>query len=166
MPSPAPLLRAAATALALALALAVSAPPADAADLLQRLQEAKHFNAFLTLVDRAGLTAQLQAPGPLTVFAPTDEAFIEMEDGGGYTILLNRPEMLRAVVGYHLVPGDLPRTAMADGTPYPTLQGKALVILQTTGGLAVNETALHGREITASNGTIHQIKAMLRPPGG
>jgi uncharacterized surface protein with fasciclin (FAS1) repeats len=147
-----------------ALTLAFLPGPVRAADILQRLGEKGHFSRFLMMIDRAGLSQQLAGPGPFTVFAPSDESFIEMEDGGGFTILLVQTAQLGHIVKYHVVPQALARAAMSEAMSLPTLHGKDVVVL-LEGGAEVNGRAFQGGEITASNGTIHPIASLLLPPG-
>lgn len=152
---------------AMTAALAAGTAPARASDedLVARLERAGHFTRFLLLADRAGLMALLRSPGPLTLLAPEDEFFVDIEDGGGLTILLNQPERLREIVLYHLLPGTWPRAAFRDGQAIATLQGKEVVMLGQADMIEVNGQRLSGHEMGARNGTIHPIASMLLPPG-
>src|SRR5687767_6788272 len=67
--------------LAAALGLMLAAAPAIAADIVDTAQKAGKFNTLLAAATAAGLVDELQAKGPLTVFAPTDEAFAALPEG-------------------------------------------------------------------------------------
>ena len=69
---------------------------------------AANIKTLLVTLDAAGLAAALKAPGPFTVFAPTDEAFAALPEGMLQALV--RPEnraKLRAIFPHHWVPGRL-----------------------------------------------------------
>lgn len=112
----------------------------------------------------AGMTNSLQGAGPLTVFAPTDEAFASLP-AGALDTLLNSPTQLVNVLQYHVIAdqalaGDLTRLGVAlsiSGLPITTTVG-------TDGAVVVNNARLVQSDIQAANGTIHIIDAVLTPP--
>ena len=65
---------------------------------------AGHFTTFAAAINAAGLTAELAAKGPFTVFAPTDEAFKKLP-AGAYDNLLKDAGKLKAILNYHVVSG-------------------------------------------------------------
>jgi len=147
-----------------AMAVLALATPLRAGDIMQELAKAGNFGRFLLAIERAGMESTLRGPGPFTLFAPVDGSFVEMEDGGGYTILLVQTERLRQIVGYHIVPQIVSRAAMQEGSALPTLQGKEVIVM-LAGGTEINGQPLRSREIVADNGIIQPIDALLRPPG-
>jgi len=112
----------------------------------------------------AGMTNSLQGAGPLTVFAPTDEAFASLP-AGALDTLLNSPTQLVNVLQYHVIAdqalaGDLTRLGVAlsiSGLPITMTVG-------TDGAVVVNNARLIQSDIQAANGTIHIIDAVLTPP--
>src|SRR5690625_7509088 len=68
---------------AFAVATAFAAAPAQAQNVIDTAHQAGTFNTFLTAIDAAGMTDLLATSNPITVFAPTDEAFAEMGAGAG-----------------------------------------------------------------------------------
>lgn len=72
-----------------------------------------NFGKFVQAIQAAGLTADFQGPGPITVFAPTDAA---MDSYGG----MLSPDVIK----YHVVPGNYPVAAIQGNLQ--TLQGSAL----------------------------------------
>src|ERR1700728_581777 len=63
---------------------------------------------LVAAVKAAGLVETLEGPGPFTVFAPTNEAFLKLPAGTVDTLL--KPEnkaMLTKVLTYHVVAGRL-----------------------------------------------------------
>jgi len=80
---------------------------ASAADLVDTAV-AGHFNTLVAAVKAADLVDALKGPGPLTVFAPTDEAFANLPPGTLENLL--KPEnknQLRKILTYHVVAGQV-----------------------------------------------------------
>lgn len=73
-------------------------------NIVQVADSAGSFNTLLAAAKAANLAGALQGDGPLTVFAPTDEAFDKLPEGT-LEKLLNNPDQLRAILLYHVVPG-------------------------------------------------------------
>ena len=87
-----------------ALSMAFGAWSVQAADIVDTAEDLGRFGGFLRLVEAAGLTDTLRGEGPLTVFAPTDEAIDRLPPG-----LLDRlvaaedRETIEAIVQAHIV---------------------------------------------------------------
>jgi uncharacterized surface protein with fasciclin (FAS1) repeats len=120
-------------AAALAISVTLGAWTAQAADLIQTAEQVGQFNSFLGLLEAAGMTDMLEREGPLTVFAPTDEAFAQLPPGT-LDRLLAEDELLQEVVKSHIVPD----AAIAAGE----LLGQAVEVATLGGGtLAIDGTS-------------------------
>ena len=76
-------------------------------DIMENLSGSADHAVFVKLIHAAGLTAALQAHGPLTVFAPTNAAFAALP--AGMLDGLQRPEnraALLAMVSMQILPGN------------------------------------------------------------
>jgi len=130
-----------------------------AGGILDVLAEAGQFGQFLAAVEAAGLTDQLSGPGPLTFFAPTDEAF---EAAGA---LPEDPEALAEVIMYHVVDGALSGFDIQDSETLLSLQGSEITVGVEQGIITLNEvTAVTITNIAGSNGFAHAVNAILAPP--
>jgi uncharacterized surface protein with fasciclin (FAS1) repeats len=69
--------------------------------------ESAQFPTLIAALEAANLVEALQADGPFTVYAPTEEAFTELLANLGLTAeeLLANTELLTSVLTYHVVPG-------------------------------------------------------------
>ena len=143
-----------------AVAVAQSDESAGNKDLVDTAAAAGNFNTLVAAVKAAGLVDALRADGPLTVFAPSDEAFAKLPQGAVASLL--KPEnrdTLVEILTYHVLPGEiLLGTRSSD-----TLQGQALAIA-TGGSFQVNGANVVASDISASNGVIHVIDTVLMPP--
>jgi transforming growth factor-beta-induced protein len=147
-----------------------SPPPAQAGNTAQRslgdivdvAQVAGQFSTLLAAAEAAGLVETLRSPGPFTVFAPTDGAFSELPDGT-VDALLADPEALAQILLYHVVPGTLKVADLRGMSQVETAQGSSLTLATTPQGLTINGEYLLTSDISASNGVIHVITAVLTP---
>ena len=92
----------------LGLAGAAKAEMAPEKDIVDTAVSAGSFKTLVAAVQAAGLVETLKGKGPLTVFAPTDEAFAKLPDGTVESLL--KPEnlgKLQAILTYHVVPGQV-----------------------------------------------------------
>ena len=126
----------------------------------------ERFATLVTALQAAGLDETLQASGPFTVFAPTNDAFAAAGSEKVETWL--KPENKAALsdtLSYHVVAGAIRSQDLAEGTTeVPTLQGAKLIILKSADGVTVNGAKVVEADITGSNGVIHAIDAVVMPP--
>ena len=144
---------------------AVILPPAPEAALMDIVDTAAGAGSFTTLLaaaEAAGLVDALKGDGPLTVFAPTDDAFAALP-AGTVEALLADPEALAAILLYHVVPGKVMAADVTDGLVAETLNG-ATVRFSTMGGVMINGANVIAADVEASNGVIHVIDAVILPP--
>ena len=127
--------------------------------------KAGQFGTLLAAAEAAGLVDALSGAGPLTVFAPTDEAFAKLPAGTVASLLKpeNR-EKLAAILKYHVVPGRIYSDAAVAAKTAKTLQGQSLTIRVEGGTARINDAELMTTDIDASNGVIHVIDGVLLPP--
>ncbi len=129
--------------------------------------KAGSFGTLVAAVKAAGLLEALSGEGPLTVFAPTDEAFAKLPEGTVASLL--KPEnkgKLAAILKYHVVPGRVYSSDALAAGEATTLQGGSITIAAGNGGATVNNAKLVATDIDASNGVIHVIDTVLLPPAG
>ena len=126
--------------------------------------EAGDFTTLLAAVQAAGLVDTLNGPGPLTVFAPTDEAFAAALSDLGLTAdeLLADTDTLTSILTYHVVEGAVLSTDLTDGMMAPTVNGAELTV-SLADGVMINDANVVTADIEASNGVIHVIDKVLLP---
>jgi uncharacterized surface protein with fasciclin (FAS1) repeats len=125
------------------------------------------FSVLVDAVVAAGLVDALNAPGPLTVFAPTNAAFADLlaELGTTKDALLANTALLTKVLTYHVVPGRVLKADVPVGAPITTLQGETFSVGPT---LAITDQRLRtsqiaATDILASNGVIHVLDRVILP---
>jgi len=123
------------------------------------------FTTLVTALQEAELVETLQAEGPFTVFAPTDDAFAALPEGTVEGLLADK-EALSKVLLYHVVDGKVMAADVAglDGQEVETLsEGKIIVALDGE-DVMLNDSKVIITDIEGSNGVIHVIDAVLLPP--
>ncbi|MXY84719.1 MAG: fasciclin domain-containing protein [Gemmatimonadetes bacterium] len=151
----------------MALALASWAGPAQAQDedIVDVAIGAGTFNTLVAAVQAADLVDALQGEGPLTVFAPTDEAFAALPEGTVESLLLpENKELLTAILLYHVVAGSVMAADVVELSSATTLSGDSIDISVSDSGVMINNANVVQADVTASNGVIHIIDAVLLPP--
>ena len=147
-------------ALCLTLAACATAPaPAPLADTLARNPNLSTFNR---LVVQAGMEEALRASGPLTVFAPNDEAFKAVPAKTMEALALD-PAQLKAVLNMHIVSGKLAVAELQNGT-VKSLQGATLTTSRSGDFVGVDDALVLQADINATNGVAHVIDRVLTPP--
>lgn len=115
-------------------------------------------------------TLQIQdAPAPFTVFAPTNDAFVDFLGEFGFMSLGDVPgDALAAALSYHVVTGANVRSEdITDGMPVTTFEGGSFVINTTSGVTITDEndriSNVIATDVQATNGVIHVIDTVLFP---
>jgi uncharacterized surface protein with fasciclin (FAS1) repeats len=127
------------------------------------------FSTLVSAVKAAGLAETLSGAGPFTVFAPTNAAFDKLPAGTVASLL--KPEnkqKLADILTYHVVSGKVMaadvtpgKVTTVNGSDFTVAVGDGVTITDGQGSTAnVVKT-----DVTASNGVIHVIDAVLLPPG-
>ncbi|MDX2206513.1 MAG: fasciclin domain-containing protein [Gemmatimonadales bacterium] len=163
---------------ALATALLLGAATPAAAQMANHHGAAKHdttivdvavaagtFKTLVAALQAADLVTALQGEGPFTVFAPSDAAFAKLP-AGTVEALLKDPKALGAILTYHVIPGKVEAADVikAGAVKPATLNGAALDIQVKDGKVYVNGATVTAADVTASNGVIHVIDAVVMPP--
>jgi uncharacterized surface protein with fasciclin (FAS1) repeats len=130
-------------------------------NIIETMIAAGHFTTFASAVKAAGLTEELAAKGPFTVFAPTDEAFKKLP-AGGYDSVLKDVGKLKAILNYHVVSGYIAARDVKSGE-LMTLQGSPLTAVVSSSDVRVNGARLSKAEMVATNGIVHAIDAVILP---
>ena len=134
-----------------------------AGDIVETASAAGSFTTLLAAAEAAGLVDALKGEGPLTVFAPTDEAFAKLPEGTIESLLLpENKETLAGILQMHVISGKVKSKDLAGKTlNAETLNGT--VAIDGTDGVTVNGAKVVTADIKASNGVIHVIDTVLLP---
>lgn len=148
------------------LSIATAEEKAAKTDIVDTAVAAGSFKTLVAAVKAAGLVEALKAEGPLTVFAPTDEAFAKLPAGTVESLL--KPEnkdKLVDILTYHVVKGNVPSKTAVTLDKATALNKKEIKLAVVEGSLTLNGSAkVTKADIECSNGVIHVIDAVILPP--
>lgn len=148
----------------LVLLIAVSVPVLAAdQDIVEIAAGNENFSILVAALQKAELVEALQADGPFTVFAPTNEAFQKLLTSLEITPedLLNHPQ-LKEVLLYHVIPAQVLSTDLDNGMTAETLSGESITV-DLDDGVKINSSNVTTADIMATNGVIHIIDTVLVP---
>jgi uncharacterized surface protein with fasciclin (FAS1) repeats len=152
----------------------------DVADLQEEVQEVRQnivalavatsdLSTLVSAVQAAELVDTLSGDGPFTVLAPTNAAFAALPAGTLDTLLLPENQAdLQGILTYHVIAGNVLSSDLSNGQVVTTVNGETLTVeitdagvffVDANGGKAQVTTA----DVSASNGTVHIIDAVLLP---
>jgi uncharacterized surface protein with fasciclin (FAS1) repeats len=130
-------------------------------DIIETAINTGSLNTLVKAVEAAGLVDLLKGEGPFTVFAPADTAFDRMPPGE-LDKLLQDYSMLKKILAYHIVPGDVRTENFLEIEEAPTVEGSVLII-DSSNGYRVNQALVITPDVLADNGVIHIIDSILMP---
>lgn len=145
-------------------------PLTASSTLLQLVQNNPELTTLETLVKESPeLTSLLLGKGPLTLFAPTDDAFKQIPEYKlNYLQAEEQKSVLVEVLKYHVVSGRRETSTFSSGVALPTLLNNSS--LNTPSQLSVKDSTCTTAEIEksniqASNGILHIIDSLLLSAG-
>lgn len=130
-------------------------------------QSNPRFSILVEAVVAADLAETLSGPGPFTVFAPTNDAFVALLAELGVTkeeLLANKP-LLTEVLTYHVVPSRVLRSQVPVGVPITTVQGDTFTV---GSDLVITDqrnrrAGIVQTDLVAENGVVHAIDRVILP---
>jgi len=144
---------------------AVLLPPPPKNDILAVAEKAGSFNTLLAAVKAVGLEDALSGKGPLTILAPTDEAFAKLPKGTVESLLKKENlGKLRTILSNHAIAGKISAGDALNAKTAETIAGAKLEFRIEDGIFKVGEATILATDIACDNGVIHVIDAVLLPP--
>ena len=142
--------------------LAAGAKPGDLTIVDIVLQDDDEFDVLQAAVIRAGLVEALSGTKQYTVFAPNDLAFVTtlgVADEAAAIAAVNglEDEMLTDILLFHVTNGRRTSRSVLAAPSYEMLNGSKLTRTQ------LSAAGLAATDISASNGIVHVINAVLFP---
>ncbi len=142
--------------------LGVSAGATD--DIPTNASATGEHGILVDALTQAGLVSTLQGSGPFTVFAPTDQAFIDAGIDLSTFDTDAENATLVDILTYHVVSGKVMSTDLSDRLVVDALNTDKLSFAVSTNNVMVNDAVVTGADVESSNGVIHVIDKVLMPP--
>ncbi len=137
-------------------------------NVVANIMSSREHTKLVALLKSAGLVTTLQGPGPFTVFAPTNDAFMKM----GAT---PSKSTLTRVLKYHVIDGKWDSNDIMAGIngnggtlSVKTMQGGSLKFSMSRENLIVTDengmtATVTTKDIYQSNGVAHVVNTVLMP---
>lgn len=144
------------------LALSPVAVSAEEGTIVDVAIATPQLSSLVDAVVAQDLVDPLSGSGPLTVFAPVNEAFEKIPPFIGRAIERN-PEVLTQILLYHVASGDLKAADVIAERRIETLQGGKLLVRTSGDEVFINRAKVVIPNVEASNGTVHVIDKVMVP---
>lgn len=132
--------------------------------IVELARAAGSFETLLAAAEAAGLLDALKGDEPLTVLAPTDDAFAKL---GSETIdsllLVENRGRLKQILTAHVVAGRQSASSLVNAGQVSTVGGVSWNARLEGGQLRVGAARVTANDLAASNGVVHVIDAVLVP---
>ena len=143
-------------------ALAGCASQPKPASLAATIAATPELSTLSDLVIKSGLTIALDEAGPLTIFAPTNEAFSKIP-AKTLAVIEADPIKLKALLTYHAIQGQVMARDIKNGN-FKSVNGANLALSKAGDFVTVEDGMVQKADISASNGVIHIVDSVLIPP--
>ena len=134
----------------------------------QPMMKNDQFKTLASALAAAGLNATLQGPGPFTIFAPTEAAFMKLQpDIRDELLKAENKETLSKILKHHVTgylltaPSILRMTSSAN---FNMLSGSSTSVTKSGTTIKINEADIVLADVFKTNGMIHGIDTILMPP--
>ena len=116
------------------------------------------------MAERSGVLEVLDALGPYTVFAPTDQALDSLGEDRIDELMReeNRPELAR-LVAFHIVPGRWSVEDIGSAQFLPTIAGRFIAVQSDGEAVTLGEGSRIGESKESSGGIVYTIDRVLEP---
>ena len=133
-------------------------------NLVDTLADAGTFSIFLAAVKATGLAEPLSQPGPITLFAPTDDAFAKLpKDHLDGLLKPENRDKTRRLLSFHIVLGKVTsHEILGKRLEAATAEGGSRLI-DATKGIKVDDARVIKADIVADNGYIQVLDTVIMP---
>lgn len=131
-------------------------------NLVETATQTGKFNTLVQAIKTASLLDLLQSEGPMTVLAPTDEAFSRLPENLLHTLLTDIPALKRVLM-YHVLLADARLEDLQEINEASTGEGSIVAVEQVDGRIKINDATVLESDILTDNGVIHVIDRVLMP---
>jgi uncharacterized surface protein with fasciclin (FAS1) repeats len=132
--------------------------------IVENITSAPTLTTLASAIHRAELIRTLNATGPYTLFAPTNEAFEALPNGVIEDLMKdeNKSQLLN-ILNNHVVAGRLTASNLQDGSILKTLGGEQLKVTKRDDNIMINGAEVIMANAQSDNGIIHVVNKVLIP---
>lgn len=139
-------------------------PPLDPKNIISIAVGSTDHTTLVAALKAADYVTSVANPGPLTVFAPTNDAFAKLPKGTVESLVTPEKKAdLQEILKYHVTTSVYETKFLQDGQTLSMANGAKTTVHVKDGKVTVNDANVIA-SIRASNGIIHVIDTVLLPP--
>ena len=149
----------------------VETTPVGAKNIVELAQGTPDLSILVEAVIHADLVSVLSGTDKYTVFAPTNAAFTALLTSLGVAKITDVDKnIVKAILLYHVVGGDVKSTALTTGYvktagTFGTTTSNLSIFVNTASGVKLNgDATVTTADVAAENGTVHIINKVLTLP--
>lgn len=133
-------------------------------NIVELAQGNSNLSTLVAAVTAGDLGAALSdTNASLTVFAPTNAAFADIQSTVDTLLQSENKAQLQNVLQYHVVSSKVLSSDLVDGQVVTTLAGETLKVRIINGEVYINNSKVVSADVMASNGVVHVIDSVLVP---
>jgi len=140
-------------------------------NIVETAQATSDLSSLVAALSRAGLVDALNAPGPFTVFAPTNAAFSTFLSENGFATLEDVPvPVLQQVLLNHVVSSEIRAAAVPTEGYVKTLatfgtSNLSILAQSNSSGVSINKNVkVTTADVLTSNGVVHIVDKVIGLP--
>jgi uncharacterized surface protein with fasciclin (FAS1) repeats len=131
-------------------------------DIIETVRATVQLKTLLSALGAADLSETLSGPGPLTFFAPVEEAFQRLPAGRRRCLLLNKWE-LRRILKCHIMTDIVTMADLEDMGLARMMNDRIFDIVVHKDGIHLDGAMIIRGDTVCSNGIVHFIDAVIIP---
>lgn len=149
-------------------------PAGNGTSIMKTISNENELDSFVVAVNQIGLNSTLKNSSNLTVFAPSNQSFIDLlSDNNAQSISSLPNSVLDDILKYHISDQGKYKTSDLSGTTYlksidnsgPESSNLSIQIVNKGGNLEINgDVSVTKADLVGSNGVVHIIDEMLEKP--
>ena len=139
-------------------------PPLNENNIVSIAIRSEDHKTLVAAIKAADYVTSVAASGPLTVFAPTDDAFAKLPEGTvGDLVKPENVGTLRKILQYHVTTSALQKEWFKDGQVLSMANGQKTTMHVDGDTVKINGATIIA-SVPASNGMLHIVDTVLLPP--
>ncbi|MEO0556628.1 MAG: fasciclin domain-containing protein [Bacteroidota bacterium] len=127
----------------------------------ERIELAPTLSVFARFAESVGVLRDADALPEVTILVPTNDAFEAIEGTAELLGQATNADVLRRVIGPHVLPGRIDLETLSDGAEVQTLDGQVLRVANTNGILTIGDARILREAIKTSDGQIYLLQNAL-----
>jgi len=136
----------------------------DPNNIVSIAASSKDHTTLVAALTAADYVTAVGNPGPLTVFAPTDEAFKKLPAGTVEDLVkAENKDKLQTILKYHVTTSVYEAARLTEGLELGMANGAKTKISVKDGAVMINDAKVVA-SVRATNGIVHVIDTVLLPP--